>query len=143
MPTKIIVTGAAQGIGRAVALRLAVPHTHLALWDTKADGVEISEVLPSIADQMPNLSIIRSLVTNEGSHERGTTFMNTGKQPSPVVQHPAMGAVASSLLAPKQLVRFRVIIRDHRFFQVAVVGNDEFVKGKEATAFLDSFEVTK
>ena len=44
---------------------------------------------------------------------------------------------------PKQLVRFRVIIRDHRFFQVAVVGGDEFVKGKEATAFLDSFEVTK
>jgi NAD(P)-dependent dehydrogenase (short-subunit alcohol dehydrogenase family) len=40
MPTKIIVTGAAQGIGRAVALRLAVPHTHLAVWDIRADGAE-------------------------------------------------------------------------------------------------------
>ena len=39
-PTKIIVTGAAQGIGRAVALRLAVPGVHVAVWDTKAEGVE-------------------------------------------------------------------------------------------------------
>jgi NAD(P)-dependent dehydrogenase (short-subunit alcohol dehydrogenase family) len=39
-PTKIIVTGAAQGIGRAVALRLAVRGAHIAVWDTKADGVE-------------------------------------------------------------------------------------------------------
>ena len=39
-PTKIIVTGAAQGIGRAVALRLAVRNAHIAVWDTKAEGVE-------------------------------------------------------------------------------------------------------
>jgi hypothetical protein len=70
---------------------------------TSASGVEISEILPNVAQQMQHLSIVRSLVTNEGSHERGTTLMNTGKQPSPVVQHPAMGAVASSLLTPKEL----------------------------------------
>ena len=40
MPQKIIVTGAAQGIGRAVALRLAAPGTHVALWDIKSAGVE-------------------------------------------------------------------------------------------------------
>lgn len=40
LPEKIIVTGAAQGIGRAVALRLAAPGTHLALWDVKTEGVE-------------------------------------------------------------------------------------------------------
>ena len=39
-PTKIIVTGAAQGIGRAVALRLAVRDAHVAVWDTKAEAVE-------------------------------------------------------------------------------------------------------
>jgi NAD(P)-dependent dehydrogenase (short-subunit alcohol dehydrogenase family) len=38
-PTKIIVTGAAQGIGRAVALRLAARDVHIAVWDTKAEGV--------------------------------------------------------------------------------------------------------
>jgi hypothetical protein len=92
--------------------------SHMDLWDLKpgastggefkprktaASGVEISEVLPTIADQMKNLSIIRSLVTNEGSHERGTTLMNTGRQPSPIIQFPALGSVTSSLLTAKDL----------------------------------------
>jgi Protein of unknown function (DUF1501) len=71
--------------------------------DTSAPGVQISEILPTVAAQMKHLAIIRSLVTNEGSHERGTTLMNTGRQPNPVVTYPAMGAVASSLLTPKEL----------------------------------------
>jgi NAD(P)-dependent dehydrogenase (short-subunit alcohol dehydrogenase family) len=40
LPQRVIVTGAAQGIGRAVALRLASPGVHLAVWDVKSDGVE-------------------------------------------------------------------------------------------------------
>jgi len=36
----MIVTGAAQGIGRAVALRLAAHGVHLAVWDVQRDGVE-------------------------------------------------------------------------------------------------------
>jgi NAD(P)-dependent dehydrogenase (short-subunit alcohol dehydrogenase family) len=39
-PIKIIVTGAAQGIGRAVAQRLAVPGAHVAVWDTQMQGAE-------------------------------------------------------------------------------------------------------
>ena len=39
-PTRVIVTGAAQGIGRAVALRVAVTGVQVAVWDTQADGVE-------------------------------------------------------------------------------------------------------
>jgi NAD(P)-dependent dehydrogenase (short-subunit alcohol dehydrogenase family) len=39
-PTRVIVTGAAQGIGRAVALRLAAPGMHVAAWDVQADGAE-------------------------------------------------------------------------------------------------------
>jgi NAD(P)-dependent dehydrogenase (short-subunit alcohol dehydrogenase family) len=38
--SRIIVTGAAQGIGRAVALRMAVPGAHIAVWDTQTDGAE-------------------------------------------------------------------------------------------------------
>jgi NAD(P)-dependent dehydrogenase (short-subunit alcohol dehydrogenase family) len=40
LPSKVIVTGAAQGIGRAVALRLAAPGVHVAVWDVQTDGVE-------------------------------------------------------------------------------------------------------
>jgi hypothetical protein len=92
--------------------------SHMDLWDlkptsqnggefkpikTSASGVEISEILPKTAAVFKNLSVVRSLVTNEGSHERGTTLMNTGRPPSPVVQFPAMGAVAAQQLAAKEL----------------------------------------
>jgi uncharacterized protein (DUF1501 family) len=70
---------------------------------TAVSGVEISEILPSVAKQMKHLSIVRSLVTNEGSHERGTDLMNTGRPPNPVVQYPAIGAVASSQISSKDL----------------------------------------
>ena len=39
LPESVIVTGAAQGIGRAVALRLAAPGIRIAVWDVLADGV--------------------------------------------------------------------------------------------------------
>jgi len=92
--------------------------SHLDLWDLKpgeqtggdfkpmktaVSGIEISEILPTIAKQFKNLSIIRSLASKEGSHERGTELMNTGRPPSPVVQYPAIGAMASSLLTSKDL----------------------------------------
>ncbi|MFQ3652363.1 MAG: DUF1501 domain-containing protein [Gemmataceae bacterium] len=85
--------------------------THMDTWDlkpgaptggefkpikTSAPGVEISEILPETAKQFKHLSIIRSLVTNEGAHERGTVLMNIGRQPSPVVNYPAIGAVVAS-----------------------------------------------
>ena len=39
-PSRTIVTGAAQGLGRAVALRLAAPGLHVAVWDIQAEGAE-------------------------------------------------------------------------------------------------------
>ncbi len=92
--------------------------SHMDLWDlkpgaptggefkpikTSASGVEISEVLPTVASQFKNLVAVRSLVTNEGSHERGTVLMNTGRQPNPVVAYPAVGAIASQQLTDKDL----------------------------------------
>src|SRR5438445_8178368 len=38
---------------------------------TSAPGVEISEHMPKVAQQMRHLSIIRSLQTSEGDHNRG------------------------------------------------------------------------
>lgn len=70
---------------------------------TSADGVEICEHLPTIASQFKNLVAIRSLVTNEGDHNRGTVLMNTGRPPSPLVQYPAIGSVVSQQLTAKDL----------------------------------------
>src|SRR5205823_68032 len=77
--------------------------SHMDLWDlkpgqstggdfkpikTSVGGMEISEVLPTVAKQAKNFSIIRSPQSREGSHDRGTTLMNTGRLPNPVVQYP-------------------------------------------------------
>lgn len=43
----------------------------------------------------------------------------------------------------KQQTRFRLAVHGTRLYQVAVVGPGEFVTGKGATAFLDSFEPGK
>lgn len=43
----------------------------------------------------------------------------------------------------KQQTRFRVVVRDHRLYQLAALGTGEFVTGKDATAFLDSFGFAK
>ena len=70
---------------------------------TAASGVQICQHLPTVAKQFKNLSVIRSLTTREGDHQRGTFLMNTGRSPSPVVNYPSIGSVASKILTPKDL----------------------------------------
>lgn len=70
---------------------------------TAVPGVEISQHLPTVAGQMKNLSIVRSLVTNEGSHERGRVLMHTAYAPTPVTTYPSIGSVASQQLLNKDL----------------------------------------
>ena len=62
---------------------------------TTASGIEISEHMPKTAQQMQNLSLIRSLVSNEGSHERGRVLMHTGRQPSAIITYPSIGSIVS------------------------------------------------
>ncbi|HMP02171.1 MAG TPA: DUF1501 domain-containing protein [Gemmatales bacterium] len=71
--------------------------------NTAADGIQICEHMPNIAKQMKHLSIIRSLVTNEGSHERGRVLMHTAYPDNPAVQFPSMGSIVSQQLTPKDM----------------------------------------
>ncbi len=70
---------------------------------TAASGVQICEHLPTVAKQFNHLAAIRSLVTSEGDHMRGTQLVSTGRSPNPVVQFPALGSVVSKILTPKEL----------------------------------------
>jgi uncharacterized protein (DUF1501 family) len=67
--------------------------------DTAVPGIRICQHLPTLAREMQNLAIVRSLVTKEGSHERGRVLMHTARMPTPVVSYPSLGAVAASQLA--------------------------------------------
>jgi hypothetical protein len=70
--------------------------------DTKANGVQISEHLPKMAQVMDRATIVRSLHHTIPSHGPATVFMTTGNKPTPAMQYPALGSLAAKLLPAVQ-----------------------------------------
>ncbi|MCA9706245.1 MAG: DUF1501 domain-containing protein, partial [Myxococcales bacterium] len=66
--------------------------------DTAVRGVQLAAGLERTAAQMGSISLVRSLVSKEGDHERGTYFVKTGFRPNPTVVHPAVGALVCDQL---------------------------------------------
>jgi uncharacterized protein (DUF1501 family) len=60
---------------------------------TAAKGVQLAAGLEQLADQMEHVSLVRSLWSKEGDHERGTYALKTGFRPDPTVTHPSLGAI--------------------------------------------------
>ena len=63
--------------------------------NTSADGIQICEHLPLLAQQMHHFSIVRSMSTREADHMRGRYYMHTGYVPNPSIEHPSYGSVVS------------------------------------------------
>jgi len=61
---------------------------------TRVPGLEIAGLYPRVAEQVHHLSVIRSLVSKEGDHERGTYAVKTGHRPEGATVHPSLGAIA-------------------------------------------------
>jgi uncharacterized protein (DUF1501 family) len=70
---------------------------------TRVPGIEIAEDFPALADSMDQVALIRSVVTPEGEHERGTYYLRTGYRPAPSVDYPSLGAVFAHELAASDL----------------------------------------
>lgn len=71
--------------------------------DTAVKGLQLAEGFAALAGQMEHVSLIRSVVSKEGDHERGTYTLKTGYRPDPTVVHPALGAVSACLDLRKDL----------------------------------------
>jgi uncharacterized protein (DUF1501 family) len=63
--------------------------------DTKLPGFQIAHLLPRTAGEIHELCIIRSMISKEGDHERGTYLLKTGYRPDPTVIHPSLGAIVA------------------------------------------------
>ena len=61
--------------------------------NTSLKGVNLAPGLERTADRLGSISLIRSMVSKEGDHERGTYTMKTGFRPDPTVIHPSIGAI--------------------------------------------------
>jgi Protein of unknown function (DUF1501) len=63
--------------------------------DTAAKGIRLAEGFEQLAGQMGSVALIRSMVSKEGDHERGTYMMKRGYRPDPTVEHPSIGAICA------------------------------------------------
>jgi hypothetical protein len=63
--------------------------------------MQICEHLPRMAQQMHQMSVIRSMSTREADHNRGRYKMHTGYVPSNTIDHPGFGSIVSYELGPK------------------------------------------
>ena len=61
---------------------------------TTIPGVQIADLYPQSAEQLHHVSLIRSLVSKEGDHERASYMLHTGYRPEPTLVHPSIGAIA-------------------------------------------------
>lgn len=60
---------------------------------TNVDGILLSDNLPLLAERMDRFSIIRSMTSEEGDHERAIKNLLTGHRPEPTLEHPSLGSV--------------------------------------------------
>ena len=61
--------------------------------NTAVAGVKLVAGLEQVAEQMPYISLIRSLVSKEGDHQRGAQLAKTGYRPTPTAVFPTIGAI--------------------------------------------------
>ena len=61
---------------------------------TAVDDIQLAAGFEQLADRMADVSLVRSLTSKEGDHERGTYMVMTGYRPDPTVVHPSLGAIA-------------------------------------------------
>ena len=60
---------------------------------TAVPGIQLAQGYERLAEEMASISLIRSLTSKEGDHERGTYNLKTGYRPDPTLVHPSLGAV--------------------------------------------------
>jgi Protein of unknown function (DUF1501) len=63
--------------------------------ETSVPGIWISEHLPSLARQMKEIAIIRSMSTKEGDHGRATFNLRTGYQQQGPIRYPTFGSLVA------------------------------------------------
>jgi hypothetical protein len=64
--------------------------------DTSASGIQISEIFPEFAQEMHNVSLIRSIAGTQGAHGRASYLAQTSYNQTANITHPGFGSVVVS-----------------------------------------------
>lgn len=91
--------------------------------ETSVAGIQVSEHLPRVAQQMQHMALIRSMSTKEGDHSRATYLLRTGYIPQGPIHYPTLGCTVSKELGRdgSELPNF-VSIAPYRFLSPAAWG---------------------
>ncbi len=81
---------------------------------TSVPGIELSECLPLLAQQMDRWAVVRSLTSPLGEHNLGTHYVLTGYQPSAVLQYPAFTSVAAQLRSSHRELPSNIAVPHYR-----------------------------
>ncbi len=98
---------------------------------TAADGLSISDNLAKTAKVMKHLSIIRSMTSKEGEHQRATTLLHTGRPFVEGVGHPSAGAIVSKEISNKAVTIPRYVTIGGEAFGPAFLGEEHAPFGLE------------
>ncbi len=99
---------------------------------TSVKGVQLGKGLIQTAGVMEDISIIRSVTSKEGDHERASYNVKTGYRPNPTVIHPSIGAILCH-----QLPNPAIEIPTH----VSILPNQWPARGGYLGASYDAFQV--
>lgn len=69
--------------------------------NTAVSGVQIAEYWPKIAQGLKQWAVIRSMTNKEGSHERATYQLHTGRRPTGALKFPNIGSVVAEQLGER------------------------------------------
>jgi hypothetical protein len=101
--------------------------------DTAIKGVRFASGLEQTASVMADVSLIRSMVSKEGDHERAFYNIKTGYRPDPTLIHPSVGAILCHELPAKSTVE----IPTH----ISILPNSAPARGGYLGAQYDAFQV--
>jgi hypothetical protein len=112
------------------------PHSDLApgvkVVNTSIPDYQLAGGLEPLADLMDQVSVIRSMISLEGDHERGVYHIKSGYRPDPTVVHPSLGAIICHEL-PKGAVE----IPNH----ISILPNQWPARGGYLGARFDAFQM--
>jgi uncharacterized protein DUF1501 len=92
-----------------------IAHESTKAINTAAGDIQIADTLPQVAEQMDSISLVRSLVSKEGDHERATHNLKTGFRPDPTLVHPSLGAIVCHQLGDNVEIPRHVSILPDQF----------------------------
>ena len=96
---------------------------------TKADGIQISEYLPRLANHMDKAAVIRSMTSTAGAHAQGNYYMHTSYEMRSTIRHPGIGA---------WLLKYRGKLNENLPGSVCIAGGSRIIGG--AGFFEGAFE---